>query len=187
MSAMTWLNEPPVWSTDDRRVTLTTGHETDFWRTTYYDFVHDDGHFYSCKVAGDFTATVEVSAHYEALYDQAGLMVRVDDEHWIKAGVEFSDGVQNVSVVVTRGHSDWSMIPVGSGEVSRAFRLSRQGSSLRVEYQTGPESWQMIRLAYLPMPTEVEVGLMACSPTRSGFAVEFRYFEVGELVSTEIH
>lgn len=184
---MTWLNEPPVWSSDDGRVTLTTGHETDFWRTTYYDFVHNDGHFYSCKVDGDFTATVEVAARYEALYDQAGLMVRVDDENWMKTGVEFSDGVQNLSTVVTRGHSDWSMTPADSVEQSRMFRLSRQGSSLRVEYQTGEDSWQLIRLAYLPMPSEVEVGLMACSPTRSGLEVEFRGFNIGDLLTTEIH
>ena len=29
---------------------------------------------------------------FAAQYDQAGLMLRVDAEHWIKAGIEFADG-----------------------------------------------------------------------------------------------
>src|ERR1043166_99071 len=44
--------------------------------------------FFQFPAAGDFTAELRVAARYEALYDQAGLMVRIDEANWVKAGVE---------------------------------------------------------------------------------------------------
>eukprot|EP00939_MAST-03C_sp_MAST-3C-sp1_P002699 g2699.t1 len=42
-------------------------------------------------------------------FDQAGIMVRVDDDCWVKAGVEYTDGMPRLSCVVTNeGYSDWS-------------------------------------------------------------------------------
>ena len=35
---------------------------------------------------------VRVRANYDALYDQAGIMARLDERNWIKAGIEKSDG-----------------------------------------------------------------------------------------------
>lgn len=60
----------------------------------------------------NFTAHVAFEGEYQELYDQAGCMLRLDGENWIKAGVEHPDGVPYVSTVVTRnGRSDWSVMP----------------------------------------------------------------------------
>ena len=42
---MRWLNEPSVWSGDASDLTVAVEPETDFWRTTHYGFVRDNGHF----------------------------------------------------------------------------------------------------------------------------------------------
>ena len=97
-----WLNPPPLWDRTADRLTLETGNQTDFWRDTLYGFRRDSGHALLASVDGDFTAHVTFDADYEALYDQAGLMLRQDEAQWIKAGIEFSDGAPNMSVVVTR-------------------------------------------------------------------------------------
>jgi len=43
---MQWLNEPASWQRtgDVLRVSVDPG--TDFWRTTGYGYVHDNGHVY---------------------------------------------------------------------------------------------------------------------------------------------
>ncbi len=106
---LSWLNAPPHWREDGNTLHVTTGDRTDFWCRTHYGFVRDNGHFRHVETAGDFTASVTVDAAYTQLYDQAGLMVRVDAGNWLKTGIEFTDGAAHFSTVVTRdGYSDWS-------------------------------------------------------------------------------
>ena len=106
---MEWMNEPPEWSERDSTVFVTTGDRTDFWSRTFYGFRHSNGHLRYGVAKGDFSAEVTVSAAYEQLYDQAGMMLLVDEENWLKCGIEFTDGAMHFSTVVTRdGYSDWS-------------------------------------------------------------------------------
>jgi regulation of enolase protein 1 (concanavalin A-like superfamily) len=58
------------------------------------------------KIKGDFIVEVKVRGKYQELYDQAGIMVRLDEANWLKCGIEFFEGVQQVSAVVTRDYSD---------------------------------------------------------------------------------
>ena len=108
-----WHNEPPHWSLDST-LAVTTGDRTDFWQSTWYDFQRDNGHFIGADVTGDFSAELTFSGNYQTLYDQAGLMLRLDQNNWIKTGIEHSGGLTNFSVVVTRNCSDWSVIPASS-------------------------------------------------------------------------
>ena len=50
-------------------------------------------------------------------------MLRLDARNWIKCGIEYTDGMMHFSVVVTRGVSDWSVIPLPDMALSApAFR-----------------------------------------------------------------
>ena len=76
---MEWLNEPPAWEIRGDALVVTAGPKTDFWRTTHYGFVRDNGHCRFRRWEGDFVAEVEVTGDYRDQYDQAGLMVRLDE------------------------------------------------------------------------------------------------------------
>ena len=109
---MTWLNEPRNWKQENDHLFVFADTHTDFWRKTHYGFVRDNGHFYYEGVSGNFQVETEFQGRYESLYDQAGLMVRVDETTWIKSGIEFVNGIHQLSAVATREYSDWSVVPL---------------------------------------------------------------------------
>ena len=186
---MLWLNEPPAWRDEGGVVSVTTAEKTDYWRHTHYGFVRDDGHLRYERVAGDFTAEVAFAGEYRELYDQAGLMVRIDERNWLKAGIEFVGSRQMLSVVVTREYSDWSTAPVPVEAEWLRLRLSRHASAIRVEWagdEPGAE-FALLRLAYLAEGDQVSVGPMCCSPQRAGFQARFRDFAVRPLIPTALH
>jgi len=183
---MSWLNEPPHWSEEGGVLTVTSGPRTDFWRRTHYGFVHDDGHFYHADATGDFTLQATFGGAYEARYDQVGLMLRGDEEHWLKTGVEFTEGALAVSTVLTRGHSDWSVVPLsGDGEVT--VRVIRTGDAVNVQYRDGDAGWNLLRLGYLPLPRTCQAGVMCCSPEREGFRAVFRDLSLSAEIPADLH
>jgi hypothetical protein len=177
---MHWYNEPPAWMVDGDALEVTVGSKTDFWRKTHYGFIRDNGHFYYQEVRGDFTAEVKVIGRYASLYDQAGLMFRLDEAHWLKCGIEFVEGVQQASVVVTRDYSDWSVIPLPQNPPAIWLRLVRLDSAIEVFYALDGEHYTMIRTTYLPVRELTQIGPMGAAPEGAGFAVRFEGFRVKE-------
>ena len=183
-----WVNPPPSVAHDGEVLRVVTGKQTDFWNNTFYGFRHANGHFLATAVSGDFSLTVTFSAAYATLYDQAGAMLRVDDENWLKCGVEFTDGRRHFSVVVTRDdQSDWSVMPLeGPADAPVTLRLTRHGEALRVEVE-GPAGYRLARLAYLGMPASVEAGPMCCSPVGEGLEVAFSRVALEEPRPHDLH
>jgi regulation of enolase protein 1 (concanavalin A-like superfamily) len=188
LDKFTWLNEPPRFSVEGNEVSVETGKETDFWRETFYKFWRDSGHFYCTRIKGDFTAEVTVRGEYEALYDQAGLMVRLSESHWIKAGIEYTDGERYFSVVVTNDTSDWSLTAIPVAVEGVRLRITKHREAVRVQYLDITDTrWKPVRLAYFPPTTSVDVGLTCCSPQREGFKVVFRDLNIGPAIDRELH
>ena len=105
-------DEPAQWSEQAGTLVVTADAATDFWRTTGYGYIRDNGHLYAEQFAGDFDLSMRVRGSYAAQYDQAGAMVRVDERRWLKTGVEYFDGRPRFSTVITLGHSSWALCRV---------------------------------------------------------------------------
>jgi regulation of enolase protein 1 (concanavalin A-like superfamily) len=118
-------------------------------------------------------ATVLGKGDYVSLYDQAGLMIRIDEKHWIKMGIEFVNGVQQVSAVVTRDYSDWSVVPLAHPPAFLWLRLLRKGDSVEITYSSDEEQYTLLRLAFFPPEVMVQIGLMAAAPDGAGFEAIF--------------
>ena len=187
-SMFTWLNTPPAWSGDAARLEVATGADTDFWQGTFYGFRRNSGHAYLAPVTGDFSLLARVTGHYEALYDQAGVMLYLDEKNWIKTGIEYTDGMMHFSVVVTREVSDWSVIPLPQATPADELRvrLTRHGDAVRIQYGIGAMDWQMARLAPFSA-ADAKAGVMACSPQREGFRATFRDVHIGPPIARQLH
>lgn len=189
---MEWINAPG--SYEITNLTQSNGATTfdhlsvhalaksDFWRKTHYGFIRDNGHFFYTTLNHNFEVTVSVTGNYQTLYDQGGLMIRQNEENWVKLGIEFVDGVQNVSAVVTRDFSDWSVIRLVDPPSVIHFKLKLKNGSFEVFYSVDGDHYFMYRTGYLTSE-QVQVGVMCCSPdSETGFDVEFKDFK---LVSIE--
>lgn len=169
-SGWRWFNEPARWGGG----TVTTDPGTDFWRTTHYGFVRDSGHVLGVDQAGDFELTVTFSGDYREQYDQAGIAIRLDEENWLKSGIELVDGQQQISAVVTREVSDWSVVALAEPAASVTVKADRTGDTVTISYGlNGAPPATMLRLAYFPPKLSVLAGVMCASPTGKGFTTRF--------------
>jgi len=145
---------------------------------TLHNFIADNGHLFYQSISGDFTAEVKVTGHYATLYDQAGLMLREDEKTWIKCGIEYVEGTQYASAVITRSFSDWSVVPLAANPNSTWFRLVRTGSAVEVYYSLNGSDFTMIRQGYLTETPTLLVGMICASPKGDGFTTTFEDFKL---------
>ncbi|HXV43877.1 MAG TPA: DUF1349 domain-containing protein, partial [Anaerolineae bacterium] len=125
-----WYCPPAKWSINPAASVLAVEPEakTDYWQKTHYGFEADSGHFLFAEVDGDLILTTQVSFRPAHQYDQAGLMVRISPQCWLKTSVEYEpDGPARLGAVVTNfGYSDWSTQNFTGNKVS--LRIRREGS-----------------------------------------------------------
>lgn len=182
-----WLNEPREWDLTEDRLRVTTDPETDFWRKTYYGFIHDSGHSFGIETTGDFSAQVHVRGDFETLYDQAGLLVRLDERNWAKGGVEFTDGALMTSSVITLEQSDWALGSPIAAVDGFWLRATVEQGVLRLQSSTDGITWPMLRLAPFPKADSYFVGVACCSPKRGGLAIGFSEFSVTPPQRKDLH
>jgi uncharacterized protein len=169
-----WLNEPARWSAAGQTLTVSADAGTDFWRTTHYGFVHDTGHLYGEELGGDFDLSVLVRGGYAAQYDQAGVMVRIDERRWLKTGIEFVDGQIRFCTVVTLDYSSWAVAGLPPGLTELELVLARRGDAVEVHYRADAGPTELAAVAYLPPREAVLAGPRCAAPEGGGFEVAFR-------------
>lgn len=179
--------EPRQWQRESDTLTVVTDAKTDFWRETHYGFIRDNGHAFLADHAGDFTAQIRVQAKFSHLYDQAGLMIRLDDRNWVKFGVEYNDGKAAVSAVVTLPHSDWSTGPFEGDQSIFWLRATISDGILRLQMSPDGKTWPMIRLCQFPQAKTYKIGPMCCTPQRAGLRVTFSQWLLRPPLIRDLH
>ncbi|WP_018319125.1 DUF1349 domain-containing protein [Bradyrhizobium sp. WSM2793] len=182
-----WLNEPEKWAAENDSLRIFTDKATDFWRETHYGFVRDNGHFLGFPAGEAFTAELRVQGNFRTLYDQAGIMVRIDAHHWVKAGVELSDGRAMLASVLTIGQSDWATAPYEHDPNDFWVRATVGNGVLRLQLSADGKFWPLMRLAAFPKASSYLVGPMACTPERAGLEVVFSKLRLSPPLGKELH
>ncbi|KQR82329.1 regulation of enolase 1 [Sphingomonas sp. Leaf343] len=183
-----WLNEPKRWSVDSAGdLLMVTDKDSDFWRETHYGFIRDSGHFLGFTAPAAFTAQLRVRGTYDKLYDQAGIMIRVDERHWVKAGIELSDGRAMLSSVLTDGKSDWGTGPYEGDPKDFWMRATVAKGVLRLQVSADGKTWPLVRLAPFPVASSYRVGPLACTPERAGLQVRLSDLAITAPLGKDLH
>lgn len=181
LEKMTWFNEPAQWEIKDKKLIMAVTPQSDYWRISHYGFTLDDAPFYYSTYGGEFETKVKITGDYNARFDQMGLMLRIDEQNYIKAGVEFVDGKFNLSTVVTHKTSDWIVIVLEKTPPFLWIKAVRRLDAVEIFYSFDDKEYTMMRNAYLQDNTPVQVGFMAASPDGKGFRATFENFTVKHL------
>ncbi len=167
-----WHNQPASVSVDGSAMIATAVSGSDAWRTTAYGFVRDSAHALLAPLEIGEAIEIDFQADFTGEFDQAGVMVRGDAEHWVKAGCEYADGVLNVGAVVTMPTSDWSTAPVEWQGRRITVRVSRGADALTIRARVDDEPFRLIRVApFVGGPAQA--GPYLCAPSREGFSARF--------------
>lgn len=178
LEKMLWFNEPEEWKIENDVLEMHVTPKTDFWRISHYGFTVDDAPFYFTEVGGEFESKLKIEGGYRERFDQAGLMIRLDHENYIKAGIEYVDGKFNLSVVVTHQTSDWSVIELEKPVKEIWIKAIRRLDAVEVYYSFDNREYKMMRNAWLSANHPVRVGMFAASPDGCGFKARFSDFEI---------
>ena len=182
LQKMNWFNEPDTWEiVNSRTFKMIVPPKTDYWRISHYGFTVDDAPFYYAMYGGEFEAKVKITGNYVTTFDQMGMMIRIDHENWIKAGVEYVNGKQNVSAVVTHKTSDWSVIELNEAPRSIWIKAVRRLDAVEIFYSLDDKKYTMMRTCWLQDNCPVMVGLMGACPDGTGFEAIFEDFQVKRL------
>ena len=181
LEKMNWFNEPEQWSIEGDKLTMTITPKSDYWRISHYGFTVDDAPFYYAEYGGEFEAKVKVCGDYKTRFDQAGMMIRIDHENYIKTGIEFVDGKYNLSTVVTHHTSDWSVIALDKPVKELWIKAVRRLDAIEIFYSFDDKTYTMMRNAWMESNRPVKIGMMGASPDGDGFKATFSDFSVKHL------
>lgn len=181
LEKMQWFNEPENWTIENGILVMDVTPQSDYWRVSHYGFTVDDAPFLYTLRGGEFEVKVKISGKYKERFDQAGLMLRIDKENYVKAGIEFVDGKYNLSAVVTHGTSDWSVIKLDEPIDFVWIKAVRRLDAVEIFYSFDDKEYTMMRNCWMQDNTPIMVGMMAACPDGNGFEATFEEFKIKHL------
>ena len=181
LEKMQWFNEPENYSIRNGVLEMQVPAQTDFWRIAHYGFTVDDVPFLYAVYGGEFEAKIKVSGEYETRFDQAGMMIRLDHENYVKFGIEFVDGKFNISAVVTHHTSDWSVIRLEEPIPHLWLKAVRRLDAIELFYSFDDREYTMMRTLWMQDNCPLQVGPVAACPDGQGFKARFSDFKVRHL------
>ena len=182
---LAWYNPPQAWRAAQSWLQVEPGAKTDYWQQPQHGIHSDNGPFLFTEMTGNFILTTHVRMNPANQYDQAGLMVRLSPECWLKTSLEFEVGIPSKlgSVITHQGFSDWATQDFAGRHPELDFRIRREGDDYTVDCSQDGSNWSQIRFSHLAVSAAqgkpaVQCGLYACSPIASGFLAEFDFLKI---------
>lgn len=158
LSDFLWINKPRNIELDDKNATITSSANSDFYRN--YKNNRKSGNLLYNNIKGNF---------------------KVDEDKWIKTGIEFINNNEYISTVVTNPFSDWSVTPITITDINKIYiEIERNDLQITIKYSFNNKPLMFFRKINVFMEEiELQVGLYVASPkNQNGVNVYFKDFNI---------
>lgn len=183
LTAFSWRGQAPDWQMTDQTITITSRPHTDLWQRTYYHFQNDNAPLLMMTSQETyFSFSFKVTFDSKHRFDQAGLVLYLDSDNWLKAASEYeNEDFQHLGSVVTNGgYSDWATAAIPSHHRTIYYRLSRRGQDFRIESSFDGQNFSQMRICHMAAAkASINFGIYAASPEDSSFDAIFSDFQLG--------
>ena len=179
---MKWTREPKNYKIYDDKAEIITDPHTDLWQRTYYHFRNDNAP--ALQMSTDkkyFSFIVKTEFESKNRFDQCGVVMYLDSEHWLKASVEYeNERFQHLGSVATNmGYSDWATTAIDASVKSMWYRFSRREDDYCIECSADGVNYSQMRICHMWRANEtIQFGIYACSPENSSFKATFTNLEI---------
>ncbi len=176
-----WLNQPRHSEYAGECMTIRPDQHTNFWKKTYNGKEDDNGHFMYLDFECGFELETDVVLAGGVKGDEAGLMIRIDEDFWLKTAVQYlRDDHYQIKVVVTNcGFSDESTHLIHLPDEVR-LKVGKDSEDYYVEVYYD-ERWTQIRVCHLNQEADtVQAGIFACSPNGEDVSAKFSQIRLCE-------
>jgi uncharacterized protein len=183
-----WYNKPDKKVViKDNKIIMKVPIGTDCWLKTKQGLLQqgrtiNNAPFHWQKVEGQhFIVVVKVSGSSGLTDDgaKAGLMVRLDEDHYIFTGMEYYQERVHHSTAVALEKSDWCIapLPVQSERAGVWFQFVRIGNAYECRYSLDNVKWVVTRQGYFTNEPILYVGISCACPGRDEFRATFESYE----------
>ena len=184
MDCFRWTREPAAFSITADKVEVVTKPHTDLWQRTYYHFRNDNAPVFQMETDEKFFSfVVKTAFDSKHRFDQCGVVMYLDSENWLKASIEYENGVfQHLGSVVTNlGYSDWATTEIDASVKSMWYRFSRREDDYCIECSKDGMQFSQMRICHMHRGGgTIRFGIYACSPEDSSFRATFSNMEMTE-------
>ena len=181
---LTWTRAPRAYHITDEEIRITTEPGTDLWQRTYYGFRNDNAPVLQMTTREKyFSFVVKTRFDSKRRFDQCGVVMYLDSDNWLKASIEYENGViQRLGSVATNlGFSDWATTDIPASVNSMWYRFSRRESDYCIECSDDGVHFKQMRICHMwKGDEEIRFGIYACSPEASSFEATFTDMAITE-------
>ena len=171
-SSLHWMRMPSMYMFKENRLVLETEPYTSF-HSLSFDSTNAYGMLLDPQV--NFGFTVRVDYGFRGIEDECGVLLKRNNLHWAKAGIEAKqDSLDLACTVYSHGYGDRSCRELGNGIRWMYLRVLFWNGNARFQYSFNGEKYSDMRWLHFASSAEpVIAGVYACSPGNSYFDCEF--------------
>lgn len=170
---LTWEIKPRKYLLGKKSITIFSGEKTDMFRDPNVTYNTDNAPKLLFRADSNFVFTAAIEHAFISKWDGGALVLKADSLNWVKCCFEKDyTGARRIVTVVTKGISDdCNSVKLTKNKVY--FKIAKADNVITLYYSESGKNWYLIRHFTFDSSKDLQVGLLAQSPTGKDCQVTF--------------